>query len=174
MSDSAAPPPDQGMLDAVGTWGRTKRSGGAKEWLLYGKRDEPTPGYTKLYEGPGEYTGVCCSGGGIRSAAFNLGALQVVLKDPQTRAGIRYLSAVSGGSYIASAFCMVAKTWGQEPNENDSDPGVVNEDALPFHANSPEEQYLRNHLGYLAPDGTAKVYLALRMVAGLTVNVLLV
>ncbi len=117
---------------------------------------------------------MCCSGGGIRSAAFNLGALQVVLADRPLRERVKYLSAVSGGSYIAAAFCMVAKRWSGEPNGDDSDPDLVTDDALPFHPGSPEEQYLRNHLGYLAPDGSAKVYLALRMVAGLTVNVLLI
>jgi hypothetical protein len=177
MSDTAglAPDaPDKGMLEHVGGWGRTKRSDARQCWLRYGVREEPTPGYTGLYEGPGDYTGVCCSGGGIRSAAFNLGALQVVLRDKETREDIKYLSAVSGGSYIASAFCMIAKRWCGERNEDDSDPGLVTDDALPFHPGSPEEQYLRNHLGYLAPDGSAKLYLALRMIAGLVVNVALI
>ncbi|MDA0166741.1 hypothetical protein OM076_41150 [Solirubrobacter ginsenosidimutans] len=166
---------DQGMLDHVGGWGRTKRSGGARRrWLLYGVREEPTPGYTGLYEAPHDGIGVCCSGGGIRSAAFNLGALQVVLADTQTRGDVKYLSAVSGGSYIAAAFCMIAKRWSGTPNADDSDPRLVTDHAPPFHPGSPEELYLRNHLGYLAPDGTAKLYLGLRMVAGLTVNVLLI
>ena len=163
------------MLERVGGWGRTERDTAAKwAWLLYGQRKEPAPGYTGLYEEPGDHVGVCCSGGGIRSAAFNLGALQVVLADRPLRERVKYLSAVSGGSYIAAAFCMVAKRWSGEPNGDDSDPDLVTDDALPFHPGSPEEQYLRNHLGYLAPDGSAKVYLALRMVAGLTVNVLLI
>jgi len=171
---STADRPDQGMLDHVGGWGRTKRSDARQCWLRFGVREEPTPGYTDLYEGPGDYTGVCCSGGGIRSAAFNLGALQVVLHDGESRKNIKYLSAVSGGSYIASAFCMIAKRWHDERNPNDSDPELVTDEALPFHPGSPEEQYLRNHLGYLAPDGSAKLYLALRMIAGLAVNVLLI
>ena len=47
--------------------------------------------------------GICCSGGGIRSAAFNLGALQV-LQAPENRILQRatYLAAVSGGSYMAA------------------------------------------------------------------------
>jgi hypothetical protein len=175
MSGGTPEVPDQGMLHHVGGWGRTKRRPDARQcWLRYGVREEPTPGYTGLYEEPGDHTGVCCSGGGIRSAAFNLGALQVVLQDKEARRDIKYLSAVSGGSYIASAICMIAKQWNGEPNEDDSDPQLVTDDALPFQPGSPEEQYLRNHLGYLAPDGMAKTYLGLRMLAGLITNVLLI
>ena len=47
----------------------------------------------------------CCSGGGIRSSAFNLGALQR-LSESGHLAGADYLAAVSGGSYIAAAFSM--------------------------------------------------------------------
>jgi hypothetical protein len=55
--------------------------------------------------------GICLSGGGIRSAAFSLGALQALhtqlglLKGPQHA---RYLSAVSGGSYTAAAYSLAA------------------------------------------------------------------
>ncbi len=50
--------------------------------------------------------GVCCSGGGIRAAAFSLGAL-----DRLEAAGVmsraRWLTAVSGGSYAAAAWTLV-------------------------------------------------------------------
>ena len=49
--------------------------------------------------------GVCCSGGGIRSAAFSLGAL-----DELERAGVmdraRWLTAVSGGNYAATSWSL--------------------------------------------------------------------
>jgi hypothetical protein len=172
--------PDQGMLDNVGP-GEPERDDpearwkGTCRWLLFGARREAPPSFRGLYEAPDdpERTGVCCSGGGIRSAAFNLGALQE-LQERKLLQKARYLSAVSGGSYIASAFCMVAKTW-KEPNDEDSDPSTIDSaHGLVFAPGSPEEQYLRNHLSYLAPDGPAKVYLGLRMVAGLVVNVLLI
>ena len=169
------------------------------KWLAYGERRTPPAGYRGLYERPNpaepEDVGVCCSGGGIRSAAFNLGALQE-LQEREVLQNSKYLSAVSGGSYIAAAFCMVAKTWPthedlQDPQvqdelqdledietgdeeSDDSDPELVTDQAPPFHPGSPEEQYLRNHLGYLAPDGLARVYLALRMLAGMLVNVVIV
>ena len=47
-------------------------------------------------------TGICCSGGGIRSAAFNLGALQSLQAEGELQRA-SYLAAVSGGSYIAAA-----------------------------------------------------------------------
>jgi hypothetical protein len=172
--------PDQGMLDHVGPGEPERDDPDARwkatcRWLLFGVRKEPPPSFRGLYEAPDDpdRTGVCCSGGGIRSAAFNLGALQELQARKELQKA-RYLSAVSGGSYIASAFCMVAKTW-EEENDEDSDPSVIDSaHGLPFSPGSPEEQYLRNHLSYLAPDGPAKVYLGLRMVAGLLINVLLI
>jgi hypothetical protein len=46
--------------------------------------------------------GLCLSGGGIRSAAFSLGALQA-LEEKQLIKKIDYLSTVSGGGYIGTA-----------------------------------------------------------------------
>jgi hypothetical protein len=193
---------DQGMLDALDHRhlrpAKERRKAGWR-WLAIGERSTPPAGYRGLYERPipgePEDVGICCSGGGIRSAAFNLGALQK-LQEEDILQRSKYLSAVSGGSYIAAAFCMVAKTWPrQEDLENpefwetitdsddletgiedsdDSDPELVTDKAPPFHQGSPEEQFLRNHLGYLAPDGLARVYLALRMLAGMLVNVVIV
>jgi Patatin-like phospholipase len=168
---------DEGMLRSV-KWGVSPdRSRGRLRWLLTGERRQPRCGWIGLYEPPSldrDDVGVCCSGGGIRSAAFNLGALQT-LQDQEHRVLQRskYLAAVSGGSYIAAAFCMVAKTW-KDPKDDDSDPALVNDDAPPFCPGSPEEQYLRNHLGYLAPDGLSRAYLGLRLLAGLLLNVVII
>ncbi len=168
---------DSGILDKVGGWKRAhvakneSRWGPAWRWLRLGVRKPPRPAYRGLYE-PADprRRGVCCSGGGVRSAAFNLGALQA-LQDKDELQKTEYLSAVSGGSYIASAFCMVAKTREQAG----LDPALFSrQKGLPFAPGTPEEQYLRNHLSYLAPSNSAKLYLALRMVAGLLVNVLLI
>src|SRR4051794_13720912 len=165
-----------GMLERGLSRGRTRAF---LRWLLCGGHVEPHPAPVRLYESPAadrDDIGVCCSGGGIRSASFNLGALQALQQHGVLQRS-KYLTAVSGGAYIASAFCMVAKTWRPEPKAehgDDSDPGLVKESAMPFHPGSPEEQYLRNHLGYLAPDGLARLHLALRMLAGLLVNVLLI
>ena len=50
---------------------------------------------------PGEELGVAFSGGGLRSATFNLGVLQALEKGKLLQ-HVDYLSAVSGGAYIAS------------------------------------------------------------------------
>lgn len=49
--------------------------------------------------------GICCSGGGIRAAAFSLGALEV-LEQRGLTARARWLTAVSGGSYAATAWTL--------------------------------------------------------------------
>lgn len=101
--------------------------------------------------------GICCSGGGIRSAAFNLGALQV-LGEEDVLQSADYLAAVSGGSYIASAMSIVS-TQSRDLM-----------DGLPFARGSPEEQYLRNHSSYLAPGFAGKLRLFWRVLLGLAVN----
>jgi hypothetical protein len=168
---------DQGILRSVGGLKRAHvhrhehRITAFLCWLRLGKRPSPQPPFDELYEdADARRIGVCCSGGGVRSAAFNLGALQA-LQDKGELRKASYLSAVSGGSYIASAFCMVAKT----RDEPGLDPAVFNKrTGLPLAPGTPEEQYLRNHLSYLAPNNSAKLYLGLRMAAGLLVNVLLI
>jgi hypothetical protein len=53
-----------------------------------------------------EGLGVCCSGGGIRAAAFALGALDR-LEAGGVMARARWLTAVSGGAYAATAWRLV-------------------------------------------------------------------
>ena len=140
-------------------------------WFFTGIRPEPRPSHIGPVENPDpDAIGICCSGGGIRSAAFNLGALQALEKRGVLR-GARYLSAVSGGAYIAAAFCMVAKR-GTKLGHDDSDAEAFNADRPPFHPGSPEEQYLRNRSSYLAPDGLSKLFLAYRVLLGLVFNLI--
>jgi hypothetical protein len=54
----------------------------------------------RLVLGKGPLTALCLSGGGIRSATFNLGVLQYLAKIGLLRR-FDYLSSVSGGGYIA-------------------------------------------------------------------------
>lgn len=97
--------------------------------------------------------GICCSGGGIRSAAYCLGALQV-LREEKVLEKTAYVSAVSGGSYIASAFASAAAR-----NEGDKTMPV-------FAPGSVEEAHLRNNSSYMAPDAAGKARLLLRIVGG--------
>jgi hypothetical protein len=145
-------------------------------YLRDGWRPEPIAAYRGTVEDPEpDRAGICCSGGGIRSAAFNLGALQALQRASRLRGekGARYLAAVSGGSYIAAAFAMVAKASPGGAGDN-SDSGLIDDEHLPFAPRSPEEQYLRNRTSYLAPDGMSKLYLGYRVVQGLLFNLIFI
>src|SRR5690348_16341964 len=106
---------DVGLCQEVGAlarWNACRRTARQRfsDWFL-GAPPTPVSSFRGLVEGPDpDAVGICCSGGGIRSAAFNLGALQALDKHQELR-GARYLAAVSGGSYIAAVFTMVAKAW---------------------------------------------------------------
>jgi Patatin-like phospholipase len=172
---------DQGLRERVPASERwvAARLGDAREhrrlrwrYLASGFRPEPIPAHREPVEDPTPgRTGICCSGGGIRSAAFNLGALQK-LQEAGRLQQAEYLAAVSGGSYIAAAFAMVAQTTA-DGSSDDSDLKLIERED-PFAHGSPEEQYLRNRSDYLAPDGLAKLYLGYRVVLGLLVNLIFV
>ena len=151
---------------------RSRRLKAKLDFLLRGERPEPIAAVRGPVEPIGA-TGICCSGGGIRSAAYNLGALQALQREDRIREA-DYIAAVSGGSYIAAAHCMVAKAWSRDTpaaKRADSNPELLEREP-PFAPGSPEEQYLRNRSSYMAPDASAKVYLAFRLLLGLAINVL--
>jgi hypothetical protein len=58
--------------------------------------------------------GVCCSGGGIRAAAFSLGALDR-LESAGLMSRARWLTAVSGGAYAATAWRLVRAAAPERP-----------------------------------------------------------
>lgn len=146
-------------------------------WLLLREHEAPpVSAMNPLIDPDPERIGICCSGGGIRSASFNLGVLQAI-QHARRLQDAEYLAAVSGGSYIAAAFAMVAKTRDvgtNDPSGDDSDPGLVTPDAPPFGPGSPEEQYLRNRASYIAPTGSAKAFLVWRILLGLLINLALI
>jgi hypothetical protein len=177
---------DRGIRERAGArprWDamrRVKRAG--SNYAIFGSRAEPVPSFIGPVEDPAkDKLGICCSGGGIRSAAFNLGALQV-LHDADELERASYVAAVSGGSYIAASYAMVAKAWqtGLDARPGEGDPGHDDSDpdALaamkPFAKGSPEEQYLRNHSSYMAPDASGKLYLLYRALLGLVFNLLFI
>ncbi|HLM84581.1 MAG TPA: patatin-like phospholipase family protein [Solirubrobacteraceae bacterium] len=175
-----APPPDSGLHElapAERRWRNPPPRG--VDYLVDGSRPEPVPAYRgPVEEAPADHcaapvVGICCSGGGIRSAAYNLGALQALQQAGRLQSA-RYLAAVSGGSYIAAAFAMVRKTSTRGGRAgDDSDPSLIAAQP-PFAPGSPEEQYLRNRSSYLAPDGMAKLFLGYRVLLGLVFNVLFI
>lgn len=105
----------------------------------------------------GPEVGVCCSGGGIRSAAYSLGALQALQQQPGW-AKVGVIAAVSGGSYIAGARQILV-------TESEKPPTV------PFARLSPEEQHLRNRTHYLAPGLQGKARAVNRWFRGFLSNV---
>jgi hypothetical protein len=107
----------------------------------------------RKWEPDPERVGICCSGGGIRSAAYSLGALQRLQQEGVLQKAT-YLAAVSGGSYIAAAMTLARRSA-----------------AMPFAPGTPEEQYLRNRTTYLVPHGGEAVFLGYRMLLGVAINV---
>jgi hypothetical protein len=108
--------------------------------------------------------GICCSGGGIRSAAFSLGALQALdeYRVPATAAKTElgraeWLSAVSGGSYLAAAWTSARsgnpKAWARL---------------------SAEEDHLRRHSSYLGEGIAGKIWALVRFLLGFALNLGLV
>jgi Patatin-like phospholipase len=121
-------------------------------WLANGARPEPVPSFLGPVETPEEgKVGISCSGGGIRSAAFSLGALQVLDQKGKLREAA-YLAAVSGGSYLAAAISTVAKT-----GPGDSDPALLKVKG-PFAPNSPEELYATAAPTSLRPPPTRSTW----------------
>jgi hypothetical protein len=159
-----------GKLDAAG--GKT----GLWRRILIGEQPPPLAAYRDRLKAPDAgRLGICCSGGGIRSAAYSLGALQV-LQQRQELQRARYLSAVSGGSYIASAFTLAAKVDGTDDSVAGALGIGVDGDVRkqPFAPGSPEEQYLRNRTTYLAPTGVERIFFIYRALLGLAFNVLFI
>lgn len=124
---------------------------------------------------PGDHEDVviCCSGGGIRSAAFSLGGLQEL-----ARHGIYDDAAavvgVSGGGYTAAA--MHVLRWGpaDEPRDAPDEWMSMPPDAAAFALASPETQWLRRHTRYVLDSVRVAAQAALSLFFGIAVNLLLV
>jgi hypothetical protein len=96
---------------------------------------------------------ICCSGGGIRSAAYCLGALQS-LDRGGLLSKVKWILGVSGGSYIATSRALVA---------HHLRPGTQPPAYAP---GTPEERSLRYDSRYIAPDGSTVVVGVLSMLLG--------
>jgi len=93
--------------------------------------------------------GLAFSGGGIRSATFNLGILQALAKAKTLRA-FDYLSTVSGGGYIGSWLMgwmhhqrIGIKKIEEHLSDHSASPGQT--------AERPEVRFLRSYSNYLTP-----------------------
>lgn len=117
--------------------------------------------------------GISCSGGGVRSASFCLGALQA-LDDRGELARARYVTAVSGGSYLAAAAAVAEWTGTWKLAEDDKGVRVDPAKDLPaFATGSPEENWFRRNSSYLASDASEAAAGVARMLLGMLFNLLL-
>jgi hypothetical protein len=119
---------------------------------------------------------ICCSGGGIRAAAFALGGMQALGRrrpdqpdqpdqpgqpgQPSWYEGVDLVTAVSGGSYMAGSFAIV---------DHELSPTQRSE-ALPYAPGSPEDNRLRAHTRYLVEDPRVAAIGLLSIVYGLLLN----
>lgn len=117
--------------------------------------------------------GLSLSGGGIRSAAFSLGAIQS-LEAQGAFAEIDFLSMVSGGGYIGAALLAgKARRCGAFP----FDAAAVDAGSLAAAdiADNPEVRGLRDRCRYLMPDGKFDLVISLAIILrGLAVNATMV
>lgn len=113
-------------------------------------------------------TGIAFSGGGIRSAAMCMGVLQALDSlTPQGDANVidhlDYISAVSGGNYIATSLAVCELQGGTFPFESGHD-----------GAESPETQHIRDYSNYLVPDGARDYAINfIQVIADLLVNAMM-
>jgi hypothetical protein len=143
--------------------------------------EKPLPRRPLADPRPGR-VGIACSGGGIRSAAYNLRALQVLrdrgvfgLDAGGSQQGSEvYVAAVSGGAYIAASFATVAAKSADDDLAPPNGGGLERDGArVPrrvYAPSSPEEVHLRNHSSYMAPGLGGKLRLPLRVVMGMLAN----
>jgi hypothetical protein len=104
---------------------------------------------------------ICCSGGGIRSAAYCLGALQR-LDRIGLLAKVTWILGVSGGSYIASSRALVAHNLPPGEKQHAYAPG------------SAEELNLRYNTHYIAPNAATVLVGVLSLLLGAMVTFIVV
>lgn len=114
--------------------------------------------------GAAHYTrlGISLSGGGIRSATFALGVCQR-LDEGDILKRARYLSAVSGGSYLAAGLAISHALCPQD---------LRDEHPRPWGRGSPEEARLRRNLSYLAPEASGRLWMFANVLYGLVLNLI--
>ncbi|MDP6041773.1 MAG: patatin-like phospholipase family protein, partial [Candidatus Latescibacteria bacterium] len=111
--------------------------------------------------------GLAFSGGGIRSATFNLGVIQALARKGILKY-VDYLSTVSGGGYIGSCISSLL---------NNSTYGTDGQDFPFYHEQGEPERetfrHLRNNSNYLAPGGLLdKLRIPAVVLRGVLVNLL--
>ncbi|EWT01312.1 phospholipase [Intrasporangium oryzae NRRL B-24470] len=116
-----------------------------------------------------DVSGVCLSGGGVRSASVALGALQVLRTELRAA---RYLVSISGGGYTSGAFAQLLTAAGDE-DQVAKGKVAVHDAEHAYAPGSVEFDHIRRHSSYLA-DTAPRMLVALGVLArGLLASVLL-
>jgi len=111
-----------------------------------GPAGEPWIRYTPI-----DRVGLAFSGGGIRSATFNLGVLKA-LHELGLLKHVDYLSTVSGGGYIGAWWTAWRARWGKEFPEALPDPNAPDNSQPEKKNREPEEvRHLREFSDFLSP-----------------------
>ncbi len=123
---------------------------------------EPDPSHPRNARYP--VRAICCSGGGIRAAAFALGGIQALNDQPEGD-GTFYsttdlVTSVSGGGYTAGSYATVA---------HNLPPGAAPRVYAP---GSPEDVRLRAHTKYLVDSKTQLGISIMGILYGLMMNLL--
>ncbi len=147
-----------------------------------GYRRARAGGRPALAKVPGPDAGgtvICCSGGGIRSAAFSLGGLQALTEAdiyPKAQAVV----GVSGGGYVGAAYHVLrwnpvdrVATPGGDPGHG-TDWSSPEGDQPAFAPESPEMKWLRRHTRYVLNGIRIAAQGALSLMFGIAVNLLLI
>lgn len=145
---TAAPDDTEGRRPVPGTLYRGRDGAGGPRGVEFDEGANPrAPKHPKMrpLPLPCDATGLALSGGGIRSAAVCLGALQALSNNGRVDS-IDYLSTVSGGGYIGASLsgAMSIRGGGSFPFGSD----VSDNEAL---------AHLRNYSNYLMPRGHGAV-----------------
>lgn len=141
--DAVVPAPDRPRRGAVRWLGENDTSGDA-----VGEPHPPTAVF--------DTTGLAISGGGIRSAAFCLGALQALNADRRID-DIDYISTVSGGGFIGAAMVAGMSTAHEFPF-------AYKDDDQNDLMDNPGVRHVRDHANYLLPRGLTDLFASIAII----------
>ena len=136
--------------------------------VVLAQRELPAPAEQEESREPKAPSGtvIVCSGGGMKSASFCMGALQA-LNEAKIYSQCKALVGVSGGGYIAAAFAIAHSRAQQGGAGNTSDTKSV------FAQAGPEVAALRRRTNYLANSWQVRYNFLLSMLFGMAVNLIL-
>ena len=123
--------------------------------------------------------GICLSGGGIRSASFSLGVLQRMHEEQMLvgEKAARWLSCVSGGSYIGTALTILSRgTFTDRHHTKQVEtptPEPPSATLPPYAPRSPEVAFLRDNTKYLTHGWGGLPVMFWRLVLGIFWNLIL-